>query len=151
MIGPIGPSGWVLSATTNWQQEWVCCCWFSLRVGKTTLMEYLAATMGLHLSKLIMARLMGHRITASTRPEAAIQELKAELEKSISPLRWQTTSCAVCRWYPTLQSWISTAVYLTGRRTVPRLMAYSRLESKTYDLRVKDSAVMAGNPYTRKR
>ncbi len=115
--------------------------------GKTTLMEYLAATMGLHFVK-INGPTIGHRITSIDPSEATNSGAKAELEKinlsfeMADNVMLYVDDIQHCS-PEFLQQFISLA---DGQRKIDGIF---ESESKTYDLRGKRfCVVMAGNPYT---
>ncbi|TJZ60572.1 AAA family ATPase [Sphingobacterium olei] len=115
--------------------------------GKTTLMEYLAKTMGLHFVK-INGPTIGHSITSIDPIEAKTSGEREELKKInlafemadnvmlyLDDIQHLNTEF--------LQKFISLA---DGQRKMDGIFAG---ESKTYDLRGKRFCiVMAGNPYT---
>lgn len=115
--------------------------------GKTTLMEYLAKTMGLHFVK-INGPTIGHRITSIDPVEAKTSGEREELKKINIAFEMadnvmlylddiQHLSAEF------LQKFISLA---DGQRKIDGIF---NGESKTYDLRGKRFCiVMAGNPYT---
>jgi hypothetical protein len=115
--------------------------------GKTTLMEYLAATMGLHFVK-INGPTIGHKITSLDPNETPISSAKAELEKinlgfemgdNVMLYIDDIQHCSP----EFLQQFISLA---DGQRKVDGIFEG---QSKTYDLREKRFClVMAANPYT---
>lgn len=115
--------------------------------GKTTLMEYLAKTMGLHFVK-INGPTIGHNITSIDPHEATTSGARAELKKinlsfemadNVMLYVDDIQHCSA----EFLQKFISLA---DGQR---KLDGIFEGESKTYDLRGKRfCVVMAGNPYT---
>jgi len=115
--------------------------------GKTTLMEYLAATMGLHFVK-INGPTIGHRIYSIDPSEAKTSGARAELEKLNLAFEMEDNVMLyiddIQHCSPEfLQQFISLA---DGQRKIDGIF---NGESKTYDLRGKRFCiVMAGNPYT---
>jgi hypothetical protein len=115
--------------------------------GKTTLMEYLAKTMGLHFVK-INGPTIGHSITSIDPQEATTSGARAELKKinlsfemadNVMLYVDDIQHCSA----EFLQKFISLA---DGQRKMDGIFEG---ESKTYDLRGKRfCVVMAGNPYT---
>ncbi len=115
--------------------------------GKTTLMEYLAKTMGLHFVK-INAPTIGHNITSIDPVEAATSGAREELKKinlafemadNVMLYIDDIQHCSA----EFLQKFISLA---DGQRKMDGIFEGV---SKTYDLRGKRfCVVMAGNPYT---
>jgi hypothetical protein len=115
--------------------------------GKTTLMEYLAKTMGLHFVK-INGPTIGHSITSIDPHEATTSGARAELKKinlsfemadNVMLYVDDIQHCSA----EFLQKFISLA---DGQRKMDGIFEG---ESKTYDLRGKRfCVVMAGNPYT---
>ena len=115
--------------------------------GKTTLMEYLAKTMGLHFVK-INGPTIGHNITSIDPHEAKTSGARAELTKinlsfemadNVMLYLDDIQHCSP----EFLQKFISLA---DGQRKMDGIFEG---ESKTYDLRGKRFCiVMAGNPYT---
>jgi hypothetical protein len=115
--------------------------------GKTTLMEYMAKTMGLHFVK-INGPTIGHSITSIDPQEAATSGARAELTKinlsfemadNVMLYIDDIQHCSA----EFLQKFISLA---DGQRKMDGIFEG---ESKTYDLRGKRfCVVMAGNPYT---
>ncbi|RAW02142.1 DNA repair ATPase [Pseudochryseolinea flava] len=115
--------------------------------GKTTLMEYLAKTMGLHFVK-INGPTIGHSITSIDPQEATTSGARAELTKinlsfemadNVMLYLDDIQHCSP----EFLQKFISLA---DGQRKMDGIFEG---ESKTYDLRGKRfCVVMAGNPYT---
>ena len=115
--------------------------------GKTTLMEYLAKTMGLHFVK-INGPTIGHSITSIDPQEATTSGARAELKKinlsfemadNVMLYLDDIQHCGA----EFLQKFISLA---DGQRKMDGIFEG---ESKTYDLRGKRfCVVMAGNPYT---
>ncbi|WP_333821012.1 DNA repair ATPase [Ohtaekwangia sp.] len=115
--------------------------------GKTTLMEYLAKTMGLHFVK-INGPTIGHSITSIDPQEATTSGARAELKKinlsfemadNVMLYIDDIQHCSA----EFLQKFISLA---DGQRKMDGIFEG---ESKTYDLRGKRfCVVMAGNPYT---
>ncbi len=115
--------------------------------GKTTLMEYLSATMGLHFVK-INGPTIGHRITSIDPAEATTSGARAELEKlnlafeMADNVMLYVDDIQHCS-PEFLQQFISLA---DGQRKIDGIFEGV---SKTYDLRGKRfCVVMAGNPYT---
>lgn len=115
--------------------------------GKTTLMEYLAATMGLHFVK-INGPTIGHRIYSIDPSEATTSGARAELEKLNLAFEMEDNVMLyiddIQHCSPEfLQQFISLA---DGQRKIDGIF---NGEAKTYDLRGKRfCVVMAGNPYT---
>lgn len=115
--------------------------------GKTTLMEYLAKTMGLHFVK-INAPTIGHSITSIDPQEATTSGARAELRKINLSFEMADNVMLyiddIQHCSPEfLQKFISLA---DGQRKMDGIFEG---ESKTYDLRGKRfCVVMAGNPYT---
>ncbi len=115
--------------------------------GKTTLMEYLAKTMGLHFVK-INGPTIGHSITSIDPQEATTSGARAELQKINLSLEMADNVMLyvddIQHCSPEfLQKFISLA---DGQRKMDGIFEG---ESKTYDLRGKRfCVVMAGNPYT---
>jgi MoxR-like ATPase len=115
--------------------------------GKTTLMEYLAKTMGLHFVK-INGPTIGHTITSIDPQEATTSGAREELKKinlsfemadNVMLYVDDIQHCSA----EFLQKFISLA---DGQRKMDGIFEG---ESKTYDLRGKRFCiVMAGNPYT---
>ncbi|MBX3256197.1 MAG: DNA repair ATPase [Chitinophagaceae bacterium] len=115
--------------------------------GKTTLMEYLSKTMGLHFVK-INAPTIGHTITSIDPVEATTSGAREELKKinlafemadNVMLYIDDIQHCSA----EFLQKFISLA---DGQRKMDGIFEG---ESKTYDLRGKRfCVVMAGNPYT---
>jgi MoxR-like ATPase len=115
--------------------------------GKTTLMEYMAKTMGLHFVK-INGPTIGHSITSIDPHEATTSGARAELTKinlsfemadNVMLYIDDIQHCSA----EFLQKFISLA---DGQRKMDGIFEG---ESKTYDLRGKRFCiVMAGNPYT---
>ncbi len=115
--------------------------------GKTTLMEYLAKTMGLHFVK-INGPTIGHNITSIDPVEATTSGAREELKKTNLALEMADNvmlylddiqHCSA----EFLQKFISLA---DGQRKMDGIFEG---HSKTYDLRGKRfCVVMAGNPYT---
>jgi hypothetical protein len=115
--------------------------------GKTTLMEYLAKTMGLHFVK-INGPSIGHRITSIDPVEATTSGAREELKKinlafemadNVMLYLDDIQHCSP----EFLQKFISLA---DGQRKMDGIFEG---DSKTYDLRGKRfCVVMAGNPYT---
>ncbi|MDF2187408.1 DNA repair ATPase [Paraflavitalea sp. CAU 1676] len=115
--------------------------------GKTTLMEYLAKTMGLHFVK-INGPTIGHRITSIDPQEATTSGAREELKKinlafemadNVMLYIDDIQHCSA----EFLQKFISLA---DGQRKMDGIFEG---DSKTYDLRGKRfCVVMAGNPYT---
>ena len=115
--------------------------------GKTTLMEYLAKTLGLHFVK-INGPTIGHSITSIDPQEATTSGARAELKKvnlsfemadNVMLYVDDIQHCSA----EFLQKFISLA---DGQRKMDGIFEN---ESKTYDLRGKRfCVVMAGNPYT---
>ena len=115
--------------------------------GKTTLMEYLAKTMGLHFVK-INGPTIGHSITSIDPHEATTSGARAELKKinlsfeMADNVMLYVDDIQHCS-PEFLQKFISLA---DGQRKMDGIFEG---ESKTYDLRGKRfCVVMAGNPYT---
>ncbi|MEJ1242292.1 DNA repair ATPase [Chryseolinea sp. T2] len=115
--------------------------------GKTTLMEYLAKTMGLHFVK-INGPTIGHGITSIDPQEATTSGARAELKKinlsfeMADNVMLYVDDIQHCS-PEFLQKFISLA---DGQRKMDGIFEG---ESKTYDLRGKRfCVVMAGNPYT---
>lgn len=115
--------------------------------GKTTLMEYLAKTMGLHFVK-INGPTIGHTITSIDPQEATTSGARAELRKinlsfeMADNVMLYVDDIQHCS-PEFLQKFISLA---DGQRKMDGIFDG---ESKTYDLRGKRfCVVMAGNPYT---
>lgn len=115
--------------------------------GKTTLMEYLAKTMGLHFVK-INGPTIGHSITSIDPQEATTSGARAELRKINLAFEMADNVMLyiddIQHCSPEfLQKFISLA---DGQRKMDGIFEG---ESKTYDLRGKRFCVaMAGNPYT---
>ncbi len=115
--------------------------------GKTTLMEYLAATMGLHFVK-INGPTIGHRIYSIDPSEAKTSGARAELEKLNLAFEMEDNVMLyiddIQHCSPEfLQQFISLA---DGQRKIDGIF---NGESKTYDLRGKRFCIiMSGNPYT---
>lgn len=115
--------------------------------GKTTLMEYLAKTMGLHFVK-INGPTIGHRITSIDPQEATTSSARSELNKVNLSFEMADNVMLyiddIQHCSPEfLQKFISLA---DGQRKMDGIFEN---ESKTYDLRGKRfCVVMAGNPYT---
>jgi hypothetical protein len=115
--------------------------------GKTTLMEYLAKTMGLHFVK-INGPTIGHSITSIDPQEATTSGARAELNKVNLSFEMADNVMLyiddIQHCSPEfLQKFISLA---DGQRKMDGIFEN---ESKTYDLRGKRfCVVMAGNPYT---
>ena len=115
--------------------------------GKTTLMEYLAKTMGLHFVK-INGPTIGHSITSIDPQEATTSGARAELKKINLSFEMADNVMLyiddIQHCSPEfLQKFISLA---DGQRKMDGIFEG---ESKTYDLRGKRfCVVMAGNPYT---
>ena len=115
--------------------------------GKTTLMEYLAKTMGLHFVK-INGPTIGHSITSIDPQEATTSGARAELKKINLAFEMADNVMLyiddIQHCSPEfLQKFISLA---DGQRKMDGIFEG---ESKTYDLRGKRfCVVMAGNPYT---
>jgi hypothetical protein len=115
--------------------------------GKTTLMEYLAKTMGLHFVK-INGPTIGHSITSIDPEEATNSSARAEINKinlsfemadNVMLYLDDIQHCSP----EFLQKFISLA---DGQRKMDGIFDG---ENKTYDLRGKRfCVVMAGNPYT---
>jgi MoxR-like ATPase len=115
--------------------------------GKTTLMEYLAKTMGLHFVK-INGPTIGHKISSIDPLEATTSGAREELKKinlafemadNVMLYIDDIQHCSA----EFLQKFISLA---DGQRKMDGIFEG---ESKTYDLRGKRfCVVMAGNPYT---
>ena len=115
--------------------------------GKTTLMEYLAKTMGLHFVK-INGPTIGHHITSIDPLEATTSGAREELKKinlsfemadNVMLYLDDIQHCSA----EFLQKFISLA---DGQRKMDGIFEG---DSKTYDLRGKRfCVVMAGNPYT---
>jgi hypothetical protein len=115
--------------------------------GKTTLMEYLAKTMGLHFVK-INGPTIGHHITSIDPLEASTSGAREELKKinlsfemadNVMLYLDDIQHCSA----EFLQKFISLA---DGQRKMDGIFEG---DSKTYDLRGKRfCVVMAGNPYT---
>lgn len=115
--------------------------------GKTTLMEYLAKTMGLHFVK-INGPTIGHQITSIDPLEAKTSGAREELKKinlsfemadNVMLYLDDIQHCSA----EFLQKFISLA---DGQRKMDGIFEG---DSKTYDLRGKRfCVVMAGNPYT---
>ncbi|MCM5529695.1 DNA repair ATPase [Parasegetibacter sp. NRK P23] len=115
--------------------------------GKTTLMEYLAKTMGLHFVK-INGPTIGHQITSIDPLEATTSGAREELKKinlsfemadNVMLYIDDIQHCSA----EFLQKFISLA---DGQRKMDGIFEG---DSKTYDLRGKRfCVVMAGNPYT---
>ncbi|RYF94156.1 MAG: AAA family ATPase, partial [Chitinophagaceae bacterium] len=115
--------------------------------GKTTLMEYLAKTMGLHFVK-INGPTIGHNITSIDPVEATTSGAREELKKINLALEMADNvmlylddiqHCSA----EFLQKFISLA---DGQRKMDGIFEGN---SRTYDLRGKRfCVVMAGNPYT---
>jgi MoxR-like ATPase len=115
--------------------------------GKTTLMEYLAKTMGLHFVK-INGPTIGHSITSIDPQEATTSGARGELRKinlsfeMADNVMLYVDDIQHCS-PEFLQKFISLA---DGQRKMDGIFEG---ESKTYDLRGKRfCVVMAGNPYT---
>jgi hypothetical protein len=115
--------------------------------GKTTLMEYLAKTMGLHFVK-INGPTIGHQITSIDPSEAKTSGAREELKKinlsfeMADNVMLYVDDIQHCN-AEFLQKFISLA---DGQRKMDGIFEG---ESKTYDLRGKRFClVMAGNPYT---
>jgi hypothetical protein len=115
--------------------------------GKTTLMEYLAKTMGLHFVK-INGPTVGHSITSIDPQEATTSGAREELKKinlsfeMADNVMLYVDDIQHCS-PEFLQKFISLA---DGQRKMDGIFEG---ESKTYDLRGKRfCVVMAGNPYT---
>ncbi|WP_028786004.1 DNA repair ATPase [Terrimonas ferruginea] len=115
--------------------------------GKTTLMEYLAKTMGLHFVK-INGPTIGHSITSIDPQEATTSGAREELKKinlsfeMADNVMLYVDDIQHCS-PEFLQKFISLA---DGQRKMDGIFEG---ESKTYDLRGKRFCiVMAGNPYT---
>jgi len=115
--------------------------------GKTTLMEYLAKTMGLHFVK-INAPTIGHNITSIDPVEATTSGAREELKKinlsfeMADNVMLYVDDIQHCS-PEFLQKFISLA---DGQRKMDGIFEGA---SKTYDLRGKRfCVVMAGNPYT---
>lgn len=115
--------------------------------GKTTLMEYLAKTMGLHFVK-INGPTIGHTITSIDPQEATTSGAREELKKinlsfeMADNVMLYVDDIQHCS-PEFLQKFISLA---DGQRKMDGIFEG---ESKTYDLRGKRFCiVMAGNPYT---
>jgi hypothetical protein len=115
--------------------------------GKTTLMEYLAKTMGLHFVK-INGPTIGHSIASIDPQEATTSGARAELKKINLSFEMADNVMLyiddIQHCSPEfLQKFISLA---DGQRKMDGIFED---ESKTYDLRGKRfCVVMAGNPYT---
>ncbi len=115
--------------------------------GKTTLMEYLAKTMGLHFVK-INGPTIGHNITSIDPVEATTSGAREELKKINLSFEMADNVMLylddIQHLSPEfLQKFISLA---DGQRKMDGIFEG---ESKTYDLRGKRfCVVMAGNPYT---
>lgn len=115
--------------------------------GKTTLMEYLAKTMGLHFVK-INGPTIGHNITSIDPQEATTSGAREELKKINLSFEMADNVMLyiddIQHCSPEfLQKFISLA---DGQRKMDGIFEG---ESKTYDLRGKRfCVVMAGNPYT---
>ncbi|RYF92936.1 MAG: AAA family ATPase, partial [Chitinophagaceae bacterium] len=115
--------------------------------GKTTLMEYLAKTMGLHFVK-INGPSIGHRITSIDPVEATTSGAREELKKINLAFEMADNVMLylddIQHLSPEfLQKFISLA---DGQRKMDGIFEG---DSKTYDLRGKRfCVVMAGNPYT---
>lgn len=115
--------------------------------GKTTLMEYLAKTMGLHFVK-INGPTIGHNITSIDPQEATTSGAREELKKINLSFEMADNVMLyiddIQHCSPEfLQKFISLA---DGQRKMDGIFEG---ESKTYDLRGKRFCViMAGNPYT---
>lgn len=115
--------------------------------GKTTLMEYLAKTMGLHFVK-INGPTIGHSITSIDPAEALTSGAREELKKINLSFEMADNVMLylddIQHLNPEfLQKFISLA---DGQRKMDGIFEN---ESKTYDLRGKRFCiVMAGNPYT---
>jgi hypothetical protein len=115
--------------------------------GKTTLMEYLAKTMGFHFVK-INGPTIGHSITSIDPQEATTSGARAELKKINLSFEMADNVMLyiddIQHCSPEfLQKFISLA---DGQRKMDGIFED---ESKTYDLRGKRfCVVMAGNPYT---
>lgn len=115
--------------------------------GKTTLMEYLAKTMGLHFVK-INGPTIGHNITSIDPLEATTSGAREELKKINLSFEMADNVMLyiddIQHCSPEfLQKFISLA---DGQRKMDGIFEG---ESKTYDLRGKRfCVVMAGNPYT---
>ncbi|BAV04974.1 MoxR-like ATPase [Filimonas lacunae] len=115
--------------------------------GKTTLMEYLAKTMGLHFVK-INGPTIGHHITSIDPMEATTSGAREELKKinlafeMADNVMLYVDDIQHCN-PEFLQKFISLA---DGQRKMDGIFEG---DSKTYDLRGKRfCVVMAGNPYT---
>lgn len=115
--------------------------------GKTTLMEYLAKTMGLHFVK-INGPTIGHNITSIDPQEATTSGAREEIKKinlsfeMADNVMLYVDDIQHCS-PEFLQKFISLA---DGQRKMDGIFEG---ESKTYDLRGKRfCVVMAGNPYT---
>jgi hypothetical protein len=115
--------------------------------GKTTLMEYLAKTMGLHFVK-INGPTIGHSITSIDPQEATTSGARSEVQKinlsfeMADNVMLYVDDIQHCS-PEFLQKFISLA---DGQRKMDGIFEG---ESKTYDLRGKRfCVVMAGNPYT---
>ncbi|WP_276485317.1 DNA repair ATPase [Paraflavitalea pollutisoli] len=115
--------------------------------GKTTLMEYLAKTMGLHFVK-INGPTIGHQITSIDPLEASTSGAREELKKinlsfeMADNVMLYVDDIQHCS-PEFLQKFISLA---DGQRKMDGIFEG---DSKTYDLRGKRfCVVMAGNPYT---
>lgn len=115
--------------------------------GKTTLMEYLAKTMGLHFVK-VNGPTIGHHITSIDPAEARTSGAREELKKVNLALEMADNVMLyvddIQHCSPEfLQKFISLA---DGQRKMEGIFEG---ESQTYDLRGKRfCVVMAGNPYT---
>lgn len=115
--------------------------------GKTTLMEYLAKTMGLHFVK-VNGPTIGHSITSIDPAEARTSGEREELKKINLAFEMADNVMLylddIQHLSPEfLQKFISLA---DGQRKIDGIFEG---ESKTYDLRGKRfCVVMAGNPYT---
>lgn len=115
--------------------------------GKTTLMEYLAKTMGLHFVK-IDGPSLGHQVTSIDPAEVKSASAKSELNKVNLALEMADNVLLylddIQHCSPEfLQKFISMA---DGQRKMEGIFEG---QSKTYDLRGKRFCiVMAGNPYT---
>ncbi|MBO9657261.1 MAG: AAA family ATPase, partial [Chitinophagaceae bacterium] len=115
--------------------------------GKTTLMEYLAKTMGLHFVK-INGPTIGHNITSIDPQEATTSGAREELKKINLSFEMADNVMLyiddIQHCSPEfLQKFISLA---DGQRKMDGIFEG---ESRTYDLRGKRfCVVMAGNPYT---
>ncbi len=115
--------------------------------GKTTLMEYLAKTMGLHFVK-VNGPAIGHHITSIDPAEARTSGAREELKKINLALEMADNVMLyvddIQHCSPEfLQKFISLA---DGQRKMEGIFEG---ESQTYDLRGKRfCVVMAGNPYT---